>query len=204
MLQAFFHGFFLALGLILPLGAQNVFVFNQGIFHRRWLDALPAVVMAALCDTLLILLAVLGVSLVIFKLAWLKTLMSVAGVLFLVYVGISTWKSAPGSLENTESNQWPLKRQLLFAASVSLLNPHAIVDTIGVIGTSSLAYNIPRLKFAFAWAAVTVSWIWFFTLMTTGHLIGSFENMNSFRRRINQLSAVIIWISCVILIKTLL
>ncbi|EZP76963.1 lysine exporter protein LysE/YggA [Parageobacillus genomosp. 1] len=30
MLTAFIHGFILALGLILPLGAQNVFVFPQG------------------------------------------------------------------------------------------------------------------------------------------------------------------------------
>lgn len=27
-----------------------------------------------------------------------------------------------------------------FAASVSLLNPHAILDTIGVIGTNSIQY----------------------------------------------------------------
>ncbi|MCD0801134.1 amino acid transporter, partial [Staphylococcus aureus] len=30
MLQPIVHGVLLALGLILPLGAQNVFVFNQG------------------------------------------------------------------------------------------------------------------------------------------------------------------------------
>ncbi len=34
----------------------------------------------------------------------------------------------------------PLKKQILFAASVSLLNPHAILDTIGVIGTNSIQY----------------------------------------------------------------
>jgi L-lysine exporter family protein LysE/ArgO len=28
--EAIFHGILLAFGLILPLGAQNVFVFNQG------------------------------------------------------------------------------------------------------------------------------------------------------------------------------
>lgn len=30
MLEAFIHAVLLALGLILPLGVQNVFVFNQG------------------------------------------------------------------------------------------------------------------------------------------------------------------------------
>lgn len=31
MLAALLHGIALAFGLILPLGAQNVFVFNQGL-----------------------------------------------------------------------------------------------------------------------------------------------------------------------------
>ena len=30
MVTAIIHGFILAIGLILPLGAQNVFIFNQG------------------------------------------------------------------------------------------------------------------------------------------------------------------------------
>ena len=34
MLQSAVHGLLLALGLILPLGAQNVFVFNQGANHK--------------------------------------------------------------------------------------------------------------------------------------------------------------------------
>lgn len=35
MLQPIIHGFLLALGLILPLGAQNVFVFNQGANQKK-------------------------------------------------------------------------------------------------------------------------------------------------------------------------
>jgi L-lysine exporter family protein LysE/ArgO len=66
VLTAFIHGFILALGLILPLGAQNVFVFQQGAAQPRFLRALPAALTAAVCDTALILLAVLGVSVVVF------------------------------------------------------------------------------------------------------------------------------------------
>ena len=35
----------------------------------------------------------------------------------------------------------PAKKQILFALSVSLLNPHAIMDTVGVIGTSASVYD---------------------------------------------------------------
>ena len=31
-------------------------------------------------------------------------------------------------------------RQVAFAASVSILNPHALLDTVAVIGTSSIQY----------------------------------------------------------------
>lgn len=60
MLGAAIHGFLLAFGLILPLGVQNVFVFNQGAAGRKLRRALPAVLTAAVGDTILIMLAVLG------------------------------------------------------------------------------------------------------------------------------------------------
>lgn len=95
MAQAMIHGLLLAFGLILPLGAQNTFVLTQGALHRRWVGALPAVVTAALCDTLLITLAVSGLSLVLLTVPWIQTALQWAGVLFLVYMGWSTWRSSP-------------------------------------------------------------------------------------------------------------
>ena len=60
MLQPLAHGFLLALGLILPLGAQNVFVFNQGANHKSIYKTLPVIITAGLCDTFLIVLAEIG------------------------------------------------------------------------------------------------------------------------------------------------
>ena len=64
-MQAFIHGIILAIGLILPLGVQNLFVFTQGVIQPTVLRTLPVVVTASICDTLLIVLAVQGVSLFI-------------------------------------------------------------------------------------------------------------------------------------------
>lgn len=36
MLEAFIHGALLAFGLILPLGIQNIFIFNQGATQKRF------------------------------------------------------------------------------------------------------------------------------------------------------------------------
>lgn len=68
MIQPVLHGILLALGLILPLGAQNVFVFNQGANQKKMINALPVVITAGLCDTFLIIIAVLGVSLILMSL----------------------------------------------------------------------------------------------------------------------------------------
>ena len=201
MISAFLHGFILALGLILPLGPQNVFVLSQGATQPRFRNALPVVLTAALCDTLLILLAILGVSLLVLSVAWIKMVLVVLGVGFLAYMGWLTWRSAPASDDPAvEAKLWPARRQIIFAASVSLLNPHAILDTIGVIGTSSLAY-LSSAKVAFTLACIFNSWLWFFALAVVGRWVGSIAGV---RRALNRVSAVIMWLSAVYLAYNLL
>ncbi|ANS74385.1 lysine transporter LysE [Paenibacillus yonginensis] len=198
MLTAFIHGFILALGLILPLGVQNVFIFNQGAQQRRFLLALPAVLTAALCDTLLILLAVTGVSLLLLDTPWLKTLLMAVGLLFLVYMGWQTWRSSfsvPKSADDGQGKPAGVmtpRQQMGFAASVSLLNPHAIMDTVGVIGSGSLNYD-GMDKAAFAAACVLVSWLWFAGLAYLGRRLGTIDSTGRLSAGIQRISAFIIW-----------
>lgn len=193
MTAAVIHGFILALGLILPLGVQNVFIFNQGALQRRFNHALPAVLTAAFCDSLLIGAAVLGVSVVILASAWIHTMLMLVGIGFLLYMGWTTWKSKPSSGTGLE-NAKPLspRKQMAFAASVSLLNPHAIMDTIGVIGTSSLNYT-GWDKAAFAVSCLAVSWLWFMGLALAGRSVGRLDKSGRFMAGLNKLSAVVMW-----------
>ncbi|GIP23483.1 LysE/ArgO family amino acid transporter [Paenibacillus sp. J22TS3] len=191
MIEAVIHGIILALGLILPLGVQNVFVFNQGAAAARWPLALPVVVAASLCDTLLILLSVFGVSLLLLSVAWLKLLLFAAGVMFLVYMGWSIWKSEPSPSASREE-RLPARKQILFAVSVSLLNPHAIMDTIGVIGTNALGYE-GQAKWGFTLGCIGLSWIWFSALALAGRWVGSLDRAGKILKVINKVSAVIIW-----------
>ncbi|NGQ95201.1 amino acid transporter [Brevibacillus sp. SYP-B805] len=195
MLEAFIHGLVLALGLILPLGAQNVFVFNQGAAQPSLVRAMPVVITAALCDTLLILLAVMGVSLVVLTFTWIKTILFAAGFCFLAYMGWLTWNSRPGINGETHGS-FSAKKQVVFAASVSLFNPHAILDTIGVIGTSSLGYGGSE-KWGFTIACILVSWVWFFTLSLAGRTAGRLDTSGRLIRSLNRISAVIIWLVAV-------
>lgn len=191
MMEAILHGWILAFGLILPLGAQNVFVFNQGALQPTLWRAIPVVLTAALCDTALILLAVLGVSLVVLTVAWLKTALYAVGVCFLLYMGYLTWRSRPNA-DSTEAERFSAKKQVVFAASVSLLNPHAILDTIGVIGTSSLAYSGGE-KWGFAAACIAVSWLWFFGLCLAGRMAGRLDSSGRLLTVLNRVSALIMW-----------
>ncbi|KOP78849.1 LysE/ArgO family amino acid transporter [Cytobacillus solani] len=192
MLEAILHGFILAFGLILPLGVQNVFVFNQGAVQSQFRRVLPVIMTASICDTLLISLAVLGVSVVVLEYIWLKVILLTAGFLFLIYMGFVTWRSKPESNEQTTIVSFTPKKQMVFAMSVSLLNPHAILDTIGVIGTSSLKYA-GNEKAAFAVVCIFVSWAWFMGLGVAGRITGKMDKSGRLLMVLNKVSAIVMW-----------
>lgn len=199
MLTAFLHGFILSAGLILPPGAQNVFLINQGANHKKFIHALPAVITAGLSDTLLIILSVAGVSLIILSIPTLQLAMYIIGFFFLSYMAISLWFTKP------ETAEAPVKltpyKQVAYALSVSLLNPHAILDTAGIIGTNSTAYTGSALVL-FTFSCIAVSWIAFIILVLLGRLIGNFDSNGKITGYINKISAVVIFIiACFILIN---
>lgn len=199
---AFAHGFILALGLILPLGVQNIFIFSQGALQNRLGGAVPAIAAAGASDTLLILAAVFGVSVAVLSFVWLKLALLGSGAVFLAYMGWVTWRTRPAMELASEGEAWPARRQVIFALSVSLLNPHAIIDTIGVIGTSSLAYGGGALT-AFTLACVLVSWLWFVLLAVAGRTMRSLDPSGVALRLVNRASALIMWASGLYLLYSL-
>jgi L-lysine exporter family protein LysE/ArgO len=192
MVGAMIHGFLLALGLILPLGVQNLFIFSQGANQPHLIRALPSVITAALCDSLLVLLSVLGVSVVVFKFVWLKAALLGVGIVFLLYMGWTSWKSEPQNRQTREAQRYGGWKQVLFAASISLFNPHAVLDTVVVIGMNSLRYN-GEDRWAFAFSVMFVSWLWFSGLAIAGRWLGRIDETGIWMKRVNKCSAIIIW-----------
>lgn len=190
VLDAFIHGFILAIGLILPLGAQNVFVFNQGASQPTFFKALPVVITAGLCDTALIVVAVLGISVIVFAIPLLKAMIYFVGLIFLIFIGWQIWRGSSKIQEKPE--RMPFWKQISFALSASLLNPHALLDTIGVIGTGSLIYH-GSAKWSYTIACVLVSWLWFSTLALLGKLLKKLDSEGRFFQVLNRVSALIIW-----------
>lgn len=200
MLQPLIHGILLALGLILPLGAQNVFVFNQGANQKKISKALPVIITAGLCDTFLIVIAILGVSLILISMPTLQLFIYIIGFLFLMYMAWSLWTEKPSNIEEIEP--MPAKKQVLFALSVSLLNPHAIMDTVGVIGTSASVYD-GYDKVVFSLATISVSWIWFVFLAILGRITGKIDKSGKYIVVLNKVSSVIVIIVALIILKNI-
>lgn len=97
MVTAIIHGFILAIGLILPLGAQNVFIFNQGANQPKYRYVLPAIITAGLSDSLLIIIAVVGVSIIIMSLPVLQAIIYIVGLIFLMYMAWTIWHDKPST-----------------------------------------------------------------------------------------------------------
>jgi L-lysine exporter family protein LysE/ArgO len=199
-MEPIIHGILLAFGLILPLGVQNVFVFTQGVTQPHLTKALPAAITAALCDTLLIVLAILGLSLIVLQFEWLRLVLLVGGIVFLFYMGKAIWSSGAANMQDQQA--LPVKKQILFALSVSLLNPHALLDTIGVIGTSAIQYSGEELLF-FTIACISVSWAWFIGLSILGAAVKKINIPSRVFILFNKCSALFIWGTALYLMKSL-
>ncbi|WP_026673129.1 LysE/ArgO family amino acid transporter [Alkalihalobacterium bogoriense] len=189
-MDAFIHGFLLAFGLILPMGIQNIFIFNQGLTQPSYKKALPAIITASVCDTVLIIIAVSFLHLIADFFENVHVILMIGGFFFLLYIGWTIWHSSVTG--NNATPPVPAKKQIIFALSVSLLNPHALLDTIGVIGTNSLLYQ-HEAKWLFMIAAIIVSWLYFFLLGFIGKIVGQLSDNIGWRKRFNQASALMIW-----------
>ncbi|MFC5450813.1 LysE/ArgO family amino acid transporter [Paenibacillus aestuarii] len=201
MISAIIHAFLLAIGLIMPLGVQNFFVFSQGAVRERWIYVLPIVLTASLCDTVLILVAVLGLSVVVLSFVWMKTLLVIGGTIFLLYMGFLSWRTKPEAKKQVQEHT-RLGKMITFTMMISILNPHAILDTVGVIGTSSLSYTGAE-KVAFTLTCIVVSWLWFFMLALTGRLVGLKDKSGKLIAYLNKISALVMWAAAVYLVTTL-
>jgi len=191
-LAAFTHGLVLSFGLIVAFGPQNVFIFQQGATQPRFRQAVPTVVTAGVADTLLVLLAVLGVSVVVLEFAWLQTALFAAGFVFLCYVGWVLYVAPDFEPDATGADRLGTREQVGFTASVSILNPHAILDTVGVIGTNALAYAGAN-RWSFTAGCLIVSWGWFTGLAIVGRRLGGAAP--GWLRHLNTVSAALVWLA---------
>ncbi|PTI57507.1 LysE/ArgO family amino acid transporter, partial [Staphylococcus succinus] len=144
---------------------------------------------------------VLGVSVILLSFPILQVTIYCIGLVFLLYMAWSMWMAKPERVNTTRPMS--TKKQITFALSVSLLNPHAIMDTIGVIGTNGAIYEGVS-KGIFMIATLSVSWLWFFLLAILGKALGHMDTSGKYIMMINKISVVIILVVFGIIFKQLM
>ena len=195
MLLSFFNGLVLAFGLILPLGPQNMYILQQGLQKKGFVRILPIVLTAAICDTILILLAVFGISSNLLLVPNISNAIVIAGVFFLVYMGIVNFRAAPARPKKVEI-KGALMAQLAKVVMLSFLNPHAIIDSVLVISATAYEYH-GKERMVFTLACIITSWIWFFALGN----IGNYVKINGDGRKMNIIAGCVMWICAILLLK---
>lgn len=159
----FLVGFTTSLTLILAIGAQNAFVFRQGLMRKH---VLPIVIFCALADALLILLGVFAAEFFATTVPGIAYWIKLAGIAFLIVYGITRFWSAckgGGALEADGNNTQSLTKALAICAAFTFLNPHVYLDTIVLMGSLSLPYEGAR-KIEFAVGAALASFAFFASL----------------------------------------
>lgn len=156
-------GFLLGLSIILPIGAQNLFILTQARTTGLPKALIPALV-AALNDSMLIFLGYLGASQLIMHLAWVKNLLLLLGVIVLAVLGYNslTAKIDEESLNSNDSSG-STRSLIVKTLAVSLLNPHVLIDTVGIIGGSIAALPADKQP-SFVAGCILASFTWFFAL----------------------------------------
>lgn len=191
-------GLLLGLGLIMPIGAQNLFIIQQGISlgHPRVYYATLA---TTACDTLLIAAGALGVGALFASHEGVRTVLLAAGGGYLLWLAWQNLRQPDAGDVVTSTGATPstMRRTVLGAMGVSLLNPHAILDTVGMLGAVSAAREgADRLWFA--GGSVLASLVWFTVLGTAALAIRHRLNARG-RKWIARVSSAVMVVFAVLL-----
>ncbi len=159
---AYFQGVAVGGGLIIAIGAQNAFVFSQGVRRNH---PLQTALVCSICDASLILIGISGVGALVAANPQLSQLASWLGALFLLAYGYRSFRSAlRGASLQTDAVVISSRKQLLLATlAFTFFNPHVYLDTILLVG--GLSGQLAQTeRYLFGAGAMTASFLWFFSL----------------------------------------
>jgi L-lysine exporter family protein LysE/ArgO len=190
--MAFAQGFALSGGLIVAIGAQNVFVLTQGARrHRPWLVA----GVCTACDALLIAAGVGGVGGLAAGSPLVSGALGLAGAAFLAVYGLRAFKNALRGESmglDTSTERPDLRAIVLMAVGVSLLNPHALLDTVVLIGGLASRLDAGQRLF-FGLGAATASACWFYALSLGGRVLAPLLRRPGAWRVLDALVCLTMW-----------
>ncbi|MCF7361389.1 MULTISPECIES: LysE/ArgO family amino acid transporter [Vibrio] len=158
------QGFSLGATMIIPIGAQNAYVLNQGIKRNHHLTTAT---ICSVMDVFFISLGIFGGGALLSQNETLLTVVTLGGIAFLTFYGWLSLRSALQSSDEQESQPQKLARGrravILGALAVTVLNPHLYLDTVVILGSIGGQFEGSD-RLAFALGTMTASFVWFYGL----------------------------------------
>lgn len=163
MFGATIQGLLLGGSMIIPIGAQNAHILNQG--SQRNHHIMTATI-CILCDVLLIGAGVFGGGKLIGANQTILVAITLAGVAFLLGYGAMAFKNVwlyryKQALEGGVAKS--RKMVIMATLAVTLLNPHVYLDTVVVLGSIGAKFS-EQDRMAFAAGTMLASVLWFYGL----------------------------------------
>lgn len=194
MLQVFLEGFLLQASLIMALGAQNLFVLESGM--RRHYHLTVSFV-CFLCDLTIIMIGVMGAATLFHHFPEFKIVVGIVGIIFLLQYGIGKLRMRKEDVYFSDViREKNLRRSILRAIGFSIINPHAFLDGIVLIGGYSSKYAELPLRIGVGLGAATCSLVWFLTLSSaSGMMMPVFQDPRRMRWMMGTAGVVLIFLS---------
>ncbi len=181
----FILGFFAGLSLILAIGAQNIFVIEQGL-KKQFIF-----IVCVICTFSDFLLIFLGIFLFhYFESFFSPSVELILNILLFLFLVHFIWKKFKNININFEINQKNetkgLGSVIIKTLGFTYLNPHVYSDTVFFLGNFSKSFLINQ-KLLFGFGATLSSIIFFFTLGYLSKFLSSYLNSNKVWKIINML-----------------
>ena len=185
-------GFFSGLSLILAIGAQNIFVIEQGLKKQY------VFLVCLICSISDLILIFLGIFLFeYFKIYFTQTVELFFNILlfiFLVYFVVGKIRSTYDRFNiNLDKNKLSLKNVIIKTIGFTYLNPHVYSDTVFFLGNFSKNFLVSQ-KYLFGIGASTSSLIFFFALGYLSKYLSNYLKNDKIWKIINLI--IILFMSC--------
>ncbi|NAX18318.1 MULTISPECIES: LysE/ArgO family amino acid transporter [Vibrio] len=197
------QGFGLGATMIIPIGAQNAYVLNQGIKRNHHLTTAT---ICSLLDVIFISLGIFGGGALLSSNEILLTSVTLGGVAFLSFYGFLSLRSAFTSTSTNESDGEVIARGkrtvILGALAVTVLNPHLYLDTVVILGSIGGQFE-GHDRIAFALGTMMASFVWFYSLSIGAAKLGPTLSKPNVKKGIDMAVAAMMFSIAFILAKGL-
>jgi len=198
MMSAIITGFLLCFSLNCVIGAQNTYLFRQGV-RNEYVYSLAG--FCTVSDFVLIIAGVYGMSLIVSQ--FYIDLFLVLSALCLLLYGVYRIKNviflSYGSSEEVYL-QRSFKKSIMAMSAFTLLNPHVYLDTVILIGSASLQYNYDE-KIFYILGATIASILFFYGVAILSRLFSSLSKNIALLKSVDIITSIILFIISFAMVK---